>query len=99
MQFTIILRPQEDGTVTATVPAIPGLAVSGRDRDGVLDLARCAIAEAIDKGQLAVIDVPAPVEATKNPWIATAGMFADDPTLEPMLEEIYAARDAERPPD
>lgn len=31
----------------------------------------------------------------ENPWLKTAGMFADDPTLEPMLEEIYAAREAE----
>lgn len=99
MQFTIILRPQEDGTVEATVPAIPGLAVSGRDRDRALDLARCAIIEAIDNGEVVVIDVPSPVETTKNPWVATAGMFADDPTLEPMLKEIYAARDAERPSD
>jgi hypothetical protein len=99
MQFTIVLHPQPDGSVEATVPAIPGLAVSGRDRERALDLARCAIAEALDKGEVAVIEVSAPVESTKNPWVATAGMFADDPTLEPMLEEIYAARDAERPPD
>ena len=26
-------------------------------------------------------------------WLATAGMLADDPTLLPMLDEIYAARD------
>jgi len=32
-----------------------------------------------------------------NPWLATAGSFADDPALEPMLSEIYAARAAERP--
>lgn len=31
-----------------------------------------------------------------NPWLATAGIFADDPQLLPMLEEIYAARDATR---
>ncbi|HEX5501993.1 MAG TPA: hypothetical protein VFW96_05190 [Thermomicrobiales bacterium] len=30
-----------------------------------------------------------------NPWLATAGCFADDDTLEPMLREIYAARDAD----
>jgi hypothetical protein len=31
-----------------------------------------------------------------NPWLATAGMFADDPRLLPMLEEIYAEREADR---
>jgi len=34
-----------------------------------------------------------------NPWLATAGMFADDPDLLPMLAEIYAERDAEKPVD
>jgi hypothetical protein len=92
MQFTIILRPQEDGTVEATVPAIPGLAVSGRDRDRAMDLARCAIAEAIDRGEVAFIDVSVPVESTKNSWIATAGIFADDPTWDEFVAEMKAAR-------
>jgi len=30
-----------------------------------------------------------------NPWLETAGIFADDPTLLPMLDEIYALRSAE----
>jgi hypothetical protein len=33
----------------------------------------------------------------QNPWLDTAGVFADDPTLEPLLRAIYAERDAERP--
>jgi hypothetical protein len=37
----------------------------------------------------------APV-AEENPWLATAGIFADDPMLEPMLQEILANREAER---
>ncbi|MCE7986815.1 MAG: hypothetical protein DYG89_37050 [Caldilinea sp. CFX5] len=28
-------------------------------------------------------------------WLATAGIFADDPTLLPMLDKIYAERDCE----
>lgn len=31
-----------------------------------------------------------------NPWLDTAGLFADDDTLELMLQEIYAERVAER---
>jgi hypothetical protein len=30
--------------------------------------------------------------AGMHPWLETAGMFADDPALEPMLQGIYAAR-------
>ncbi len=32
-----------------------------------------------------------------NPWLATAGIFADDRMLEPMLEEILAERAMECP--
>jgi hypothetical protein len=39
--------------------------------------------------------VPAQSAATINPWVETAGMFRDDPTLEAMLKAIYAERDAE----
>lgn len=35
-------------------------------------------------------------DSAENPWTALAGIFADDPTLMPMLDEIYAARDADR---
>jgi hypothetical protein len=30
-----------------------------------------------------------------NLWLSSAGLFADDLTLEPMLEEIYALREQE----
>jgi hypothetical protein len=32
----------------------------------------------------------------ENPWLATAGIFANDPMLEPMLKEILANREVER---
>jgi hypothetical protein len=35
-------------------------------------------------------------ESEAIPWLQTAGMFADDPLLTPMVEEIYAGREAER---
>lgn len=46
------------------------------------------------------IEIPTPQAnpgAERNPWLDTAGLFADDSTLEPMLQEIYAERAAERP--
>lgn len=92
MQFTIILKPQPDGAVRATVPAIPGLTVSGGDRERALDLARLAIADALDSGEVAVIDVPAVVRNTQNSWVATAGIFKDDPTWDEFMAEIKAAR-------
>lgn len=40
-----------------------------------------------------LVERPRPVA---NPWLATAGSFADDPKLLPMLDEIYATRAAGR---
>jgi hypothetical protein len=50
--------------------------------------------------EITTIELAAPEPGdgrTLNPWLMTAGIFADDPALEPMLREIYAAREAERP--
>jgi len=50
--------------------------------------------------EITTIEVAAPDASTgreANPWLATAGSFADDPALEPMLSDIYAVRAAERP--
>jgi hypothetical protein len=49
--------------------------------------------------EIATIEVAVPSAPTgrdANPWLATAGSFADDPTLDLMLSDIYAARAAER---
>ena len=46
----------------------------------------------VDNGEVAVIDVPSPVESTKNSWIATAGIFADDPTWDEFVAEMKATR-------
>ena len=40
------------------------------------------------------IELPEQPPPLANPWLVTAGSFADDPTLEAMLREIYDARDA-----
>ncbi len=42
---------------------------------------------------LTILPDEAAEEAPPNPWLGTAGMFADDPTLLPMTEEIYHERD------
>lgn len=93
MRYAVLIRPEPDGTFQATVPAIPGLARSGRTREQTLASVREAIAAEVTSGDLVYVDVPEQPDATPNPWLATAGMFSDDETLEPMLKDIYAARD------
>jgi hypothetical protein len=95
----VLLYPPQDGVIRARVPVIRGLVISSPDRELVQHLASCAIARLRPKSRPVFIDVSPEAAVEPNPWLDTAGIFADDPTLEEMLQEIYAARDAERPQD
>lgn len=95
MRYAILLQQHPDGQFQASVPAIPGLIRVGATRDDTLQSIQQAIVTALATAEVVYIDIPDTAAASVNPWVASAGMFADDPTLEPMLAEIYAARDAE----
>ena len=95
MQYAILLQQRSDGKYQASVPIIPGLTRVGETRDETLQAVQQAIVAALKTSELVYIDIPNQVTPPTNPWIATAGMFSDDPTLESMLQDIYAARDAE----
>jgi predicted RNase H-like HicB family nuclease len=95
MQYAILLQQRPDGKYQASVPIIPGLTRVGETRDETLKAVRQAILAELKTAELVYIDLPTQVGEPVNPWLVTAGMFSDDSTLEPMLEEIYADRDAE----
>lgn len=56
-----------------------------------------ALLEYVKRTEIVYLDIPTAenAEPSSDHWLATVGIFADDPTLLPMLEEIYAARDDE----
>lgn len=93
----VLLYAQPDGVCRAKVPVLRGLIIEAPDRELVQHLARCAIIRSRPGSEPVFIDVSPEAAVEPNPWLDMAGIFADDPTLEPMLKEIYAARDAERP--
>lgn len=100
MQYTILLQRQRIGNYRATVPAAPGCRAVGRTRDEALDRVKTMLESWLAQTEIATIEVAVPNSSAgpnANPWLATAGSFADDPALEPMLNDIYAARAAERP--
>jgi predicted RNase H-like HicB family nuclease len=108
MRYMVLLRRRPLGTYVAMAPAVPGCAGEGGTRDEALNRLKTALEDWLVETEITMIDVampepgdgrrwhPEPVEGL-NPWLMTAGLFADDPALEPMLQEIYAAREAERP--
>lgn len=95
MHYAVVIRQRADGKYQATVPLLPELTRVGETRDETLQAIQQAIAATLTTTELVYLDVPGPPAILDNPWLATAGMFADDPTLEPMLQEIYAQRDIE----
>jgi len=100
VQYTVFLRQQRVGTYLATVPATPECQATGRTRDEALSRIKAILESWLAQTEITTIEVAAPEPTARreaNPWLATAGSFADDPALEPMLREIYAARAAERP--
>jgi len=92
MQYAVLIQKRPDGKFQASVPVFPGLKKVGKSREETLRAVKDAIQETLEHGEWVYINV----SEGQNPWMATAGMFADDPTLEPMLEEIYSLREAER---
>ncbi len=92
MQLAVLIRSQPDGSVHARVPAIPRLEVTAPTREQAVAAVRCAVAETHPSTELVLLDVP---EGPPNPWLETAGMFADDPTFDEFVKEMRAARERE----
>ena len=94
-EVAVLLYPPRDGVIRAKVPGIRGLVISSPDRELVLHLASCAVARSRPNGKPVFIDVSPEAAVEPNPWLDSAGMFADGPTFDEFLEEIRAARERE----
>jgi predicted RNase H-like HicB family nuclease len=96
MRYAVLLQRYDDGSYQASVPILPGLVRTATSREEALQLVRNALIEVLNTAELLYVNIPEhPETAETNPWLETAGMFRDDPTLEPILAAIYAERDAE----
>ncbi len=95
MQYAILLQRRADGSYQASVPLLPGVTRTAATRTDVLQLVHTALAEALETTEVLYVTIPDASPAAPHPWLETAGMFHDDPTLEPLLAAIYAERDVE----
>ncbi|HHC24516.1 MAG TPA: type II toxin-antitoxin system HicB family antitoxin [Desulfobacterales bacterium] len=98
MRYTVLLHHYLTGTYEAVVPAVPGCIGKGNTRDEALGQLRDTLSDRLKRTEITWLDVDFQKlgEERQNPWLATAGMFADDPTLEPMLREIYSFRESDQ---
>lgn len=95
MRYTVLLREHTAGRYIAMAPAVPGCRVEGRTRHEALERLRLTLEEWLKGTEVTSVEVSVSQGgqgAQRNPWLDTAGVFADDETLEPMLHTIYAER-------
>jgi predicted RNase H-like HicB family nuclease len=88
---------QQNGYYRASVLTMPTLTKTASTRAEVLRLIQEALLDYVKRTEIVYVEILAidTPSAASDHWIATAGSFADDPTLLPMLDEIYRARDHE----
>ena len=99
MQYTVMIHRQPPGGYIAHAPAVPICRGEGRTRHEALRQLKTALETWLRETEITTLEINTPVSSPttqENPWLATAGIFVDDPMLEPMLQEILAEREAER---
>ena len=97
MRYTVLLHRYSTGVYEAIVPAVPGCAGKGKTQREALNQLKNILQDWLETTEITTIDVELPkIEQHQrlNPWLATAGMFENDPMLETMLEEIYSLRNS-----
>jgi len=99
MRYVVLLRAQPSGTYVAVAPAAPHCTAEGKTREEALQRLRTSVQQWLAGAEITFIDVEMPRTedgSGRNPWLETAGIFADDPILARLLSEAYQMRDAER---
>ncbi len=98
MRYTVLLHCHSSGIYEALAPAVPGCTGTGNTRNEALAHLESALRDRLERTEVTSIDIDFPKTEGKrqNPWLATAGIFADDPQLEHILKEIYSLRKSDR---
>jgi predicted RNase H-like HicB family nuclease len=92
MRCTVFLRQRPDGKYQAWVPLMPGITEVGDTRETTIQALAQAIHAALETTEYLTIELPDGLSPQPNPWLVTAGGFADDATLERLLQDMYTAR-------
>lgn len=93
MRYALFITRRDDGTYEGSVPLVPEIKESAPTREEAIGAVREALHTRLSQVEIVTVELPDSITTPVDPWQATAGILADDPTLEGLLEEIYAARD------
>jgi predicted RNase H-like HicB family nuclease len=88
--FDVLIKPDTEGNVSATVLGLPEYRATGSDRTSALAALQQLLAENLSQAEIVSIDIAVP--QPENPWLKMAGRFKDDPHFDEMLADIEAYR-------
>jgi hypothetical protein len=84
----VIVKQEANGRTVAIVPGWPELQVEASDRATALAQLQQRLETHLADAEIVSLAVKLPSLERKNPWLAMAGVFKDDPQFEQMLEAI-----------
>ncbi|MFN6563732.1 MAG: hypothetical protein RMY28_028580 [Nostoc sp. ChiSLP01] len=84
----VIVKQRADGRTVAIVPGFPELQVEASDRHAALTQLQQRLETHLAGAEIVSLPVKLPSTEQKNPWLAMAGIFKDDPQFEQMLKAI-----------
>jgi hypothetical protein len=88
--FDVLIKPEAEGKVSATVLGLPEYRSEGLDKTSALTALQQLLATNLSEAEIISIDITVP--QPENPWLKMAGRYKDDPHFDEMLDDIAAYR-------
>jgi predicted RNase H-like HicB family nuclease len=88
----VLVTQQSDQVWIAKLLTWAGFAVEGHSREDALQKLDQQVKAQLADGEIAYLDLP--LTAAKNPWLAIAGKYQDDPNWDEYQAAIAEARQA-----
>jgi predicted RNase H-like HicB family nuclease len=94
MNFDVLITKQpEDGFIARPV-LWPLVEAQGATEQEAIHRVKRLLRDLINHSHIVQIKIDADDDATINPWLATAGMFVDDPDWDDFLAQMKQYRDS-----
>jgi hypothetical protein len=88
--FDVLIKPESEGKVSATVLGLPEYRSEGSDRASALAALQQLLTANLSQAEIVSLDIAVP--QPENPWLKMAGRYKNDPHFDEMLDDIAAYR-------